>query len=244
MTCEETPCAKCTVHCKHPVCSVECQGDTDCEEENPALCGNPPSCATVCEPADCSTTCVAPEPKCSPVCEEAQCEWVSAAPACCPAAPSSTCKTAPLSTLSLGTKGVDKLAWKWRRGEATSDGELGNPADSTLYALCLYANGSLVRELNAIPGELWGLAAHGVSYDDPEGNFDGIKKMSVKSGVDGKARANVKGQNTEGTLDLPALPLALPVVAQLYNNDEGVCWTSSFPEARKNTETGFQAKQP
>jgi len=67
MRCEETTCAKCTVHCERPVCSIRCPKDY-CEKDT---C---PPCETVCHPAQCHTTCGAPQPNCSPVCEELDCK--------------------------------------------------------------------------------------------------------------------------------------------------------------------------
>lgn len=77
MQCQETQCAKCTVHCERPVCSVRCPKDM-CEKES---C---PKCETVCSPAQCHTTCQAPEPVCSPVCEETRCDWKCRKPENCP----------------------------------------------------------------------------------------------------------------------------------------------------------------
>eukprot|EP00466_Bigelowiella_natans_P002969 jgi/Bigna1/130968/aug1.13_g5676 len=74
---QNTPCAKCTIHCERPICSVRCPKDM-CEEEG---C---PKCETVCSPAKCHTKCVAPEPKCNPVCEETQCDWKCRKPTTCP----------------------------------------------------------------------------------------------------------------------------------------------------------------
>merc|ERR1719198_2939911 len=55
ISCEETPCAKCTIHCERPVCSVRCPKDMR-EKEG---C---PKCETVCSPAKCHTKCVAKRP--------------------------------------------------------------------------------------------------------------------------------------------------------------------------------------
>mmetsp|Transcript_24654 Transcript_24654/g.43825 ORF Transcript_24654/g.43825 Transcript_24654/m.43825 type:complete len:204 (+) Transcript_24654:39-650(+) len=77
ISCEETPCAKCTIHCERPICSVRCPKDM-CEMEG---C---PKCETVCSPAKCHTKCVAPEPKCNPVCEETKCDWKCKKPTTCP----------------------------------------------------------------------------------------------------------------------------------------------------------------
>jgi len=76
MRCEETPCAKCVVHCQRPVCSIRCPKDT-CEQDS---C---PKCEVVCAPPACHTTCTAPEPKCQPVCEELDCAHKCAKPTNC-----------------------------------------------------------------------------------------------------------------------------------------------------------------
>lgn len=77
MKCDQTPCAECTVHCAKPKCSVRCPKDM-CELES---C---PKCETICAPAECHTTCKAPEPVCSPVCEDTKCEWKCKKPTTCP----------------------------------------------------------------------------------------------------------------------------------------------------------------
>ena len=73
----QTPCAKCTIHCERPICSVRCPKDM-CEMEGCA------KCETVCSPAKCHTKCVAPEPRCNPVCEETKCDWKCKKPTTCP----------------------------------------------------------------------------------------------------------------------------------------------------------------
>jgi len=75
--CEETACAKCTVHCDKPQCNVRCPKDM-CEKND---C---PKCETVCSPANCRTSCIAPEPVCTPMCEETKCDWKCKKPTTCP----------------------------------------------------------------------------------------------------------------------------------------------------------------
>jgi len=77
MQCEETACAKCTIHCEKPICSVRCPKDM-CEKDS---C---PQCETVCAPAQCHTKCVAPDPVCTPLCEKTACEWKCKKPSMCP----------------------------------------------------------------------------------------------------------------------------------------------------------------
>jgi len=49
-----------------------------CEKDN---C---PKCETVCSPANCRTSCVAPDPVCTPMCEETKCDWKCKKPSTCP----------------------------------------------------------------------------------------------------------------------------------------------------------------
>jgi len=77
MQCQETACAQCTVHCEQPECSVRCPKDM-CEKDE---C---PKCETVCAPAECRPTCIAPEANCAPLCVETQCNWSCAKPTTCP----------------------------------------------------------------------------------------------------------------------------------------------------------------
>jgi len=43
-----------------------------------------PKCETVCAPAQCHTTCIAPKAQCAPLCEETSCSWSCAKPTTCP----------------------------------------------------------------------------------------------------------------------------------------------------------------
>merc|ERR1719424_2811111 len=71
MKCEETPCAKCTIHCERPTCSIRCPKE-DCQKES---C---PKCETVCEELECTNKCAKPtncaKPKCELQCEKPACE--------------------------------------------------------------------------------------------------------------------------------------------------------------------------
>jgi len=75
--CEETACARCKVHCDKPKCNVRCPKKM-CESKD---C---PKCETVCSPANCRTSCIAPEPVCTPMCEETKCDWKCKKPTTCP----------------------------------------------------------------------------------------------------------------------------------------------------------------
>lgn len=131
-----------------------------------------------------------------------------------------------------------KLGWKWL-GDETLPADLGTPLadDGTDYAFCVYDDGGAAQPVFqglAEGGGLCGLSAcwkvlagagPPIEYRHPTIDSDGLYRIRLKPGEDGKARVSVQG--LKQSLDLPDLPLTLPVTAQLQNS-EGVCWTASY----------------
>ena len=162
--------------------------------------------------------------------------------------------TTPLTTCLTAQKGLllykdktpnskDKLVWKWIKGQATTLGDLGNPAGTTAYTLCLYA-GTATAEATVPPDATkWKpIGTKGFKYKDKPGTADGITKVILKSGAANKSKALVKGKG-ENLPDLTT-PFDTPVTAQLVNSSNHVCMTNTFTTAKKN-ETGFyKAKAP
>ena len=75
----------------------------------------------------------------------------------------------------------------------------------------------------------WSANSKGFSYSDPDAAPTGIKRITLKSGIAGKAKIIVKGGGD--ALDTPPLPLAQDpqVVVQLKNTFHGGrCWESRF----------------
>jgi hypothetical protein len=71
---------------------------------------------------------------------------------------------------------------------------------------------------------------------------DGIHRIDLRAGIDGKAKVSVGGKR-EG-LDMPALgSLDLPLVMQLQATN-GECWQSTYAAegVTKHTDTIFAAK--
>ena len=180
-------------------------------------------------------------------------------PVCAPA-PLAGCKeaaTLKASSLRL-IPGVSpagrKLGWKWARGEATSSADLGAPLadDGTGYVFCVYdssASAQPVLQAVAGGGGTCGLAAcwkelggagPPLEYRHATGNADGLLRIRLTPGAAGKAKVQVQGQKQN--LDLPDLPLGLPVTAQLQNA-VGVCWTARFDTfVSKNDDQKFIAR--
>jgi hypothetical protein len=116
-------------------------------------------------------------------------------------------------------------------------GEIGDPSDSTAYALCLFdhvgGEGVLVDQIEIPAGAPWLSKGGGFAYLDPAGSVEGVKKVTVKSDSEGqntKLVLNASGAN----MTLPApydgdgyLALEPQVIVQVENS-AGACWSTAF----------------
>ena len=145
----------------------------------------------------------------------------------------------------------DKLQFKWLRGAATEMADFGDPTANAAYVLCVYdgsANPQPLVAALAPAGDTcqagrpcWTSTSTSYKYRDPLLSPAGLQSVDLRAGrIDGLAKMMVKGKG--GALRLPALPLALPVVAQLRNTQTGVCWDAEFTAADTNTATTFKAR--
>ncbi len=145
----------------------------------------------------------------------------------------------------------DVLAWKWTKGEATALADLGDPVAADGYTLCISSSspaGALLLEAHAPAGGLcndkpcWRAAGtKGFRYKDKERTPDGLDKLGLVPGAEGKAKVIVKGKGQ--SLALPALPLAPPLQVRLVAAG-GACWQATFSAAgvTKNDAGQFKAK--
>jgi acyl-homoserine lactone acylase PvdQ len=170
----------------------------------------------------------------------------------CEAAPRTGCR-APLvagsSQLQIRNRtpdAQDRLAWKWTRGPATTLAALGDPASTTSYDLCVYADRTLVSRTTAPAGgtcrgrACWRASATGWTFAHPDAAPRVLQKLILRSGPDGKAKLVAKGKG--GLLSLPALPIAdLPLHAQLVSTD-GQCWEATYAVIVRNDGAQLKAK--
>ena len=139
----------------------------------------------------------------------------------------------------------DQLLWRWFRGNS-SPADFGDPLDSTSYGLCIYDGASnLVSTACAPAGGLcarrpcWKVrTGHGFSYRDKNRTPNGVDRMLLKADAAGKSKLLVKGRGTN--LEMPHLPLTMPVKVQLKNTD-GVCWEATYSAAQSNGPQKFRA---
>lgn len=174
----------------------------------------------------------------------------------CPSVPAPGCLTAPSGSSRLilkdGSQARDKMSWRWRRGAETTPGDLGTPATTSAYALCLYAkaDGSTIPVMeNDIPAGLtcegapcWTASGDGFRYSDKETRHGAVASMRLTPGAEGQPSIDLRAKG--GAIGLPSLPLDLsaPARVQLLNTETGTCWEATFSTASKNTSNSFAAK--
>lgn len=149
----------------------------------------------------------------------------------------------------------DKLKWKMVKADFFEQADLGDPVTSTSYALCIYDQtasvATLVGQLEINPNAAWSsIAPKGFKYKDKVSTEDGIRKVLLKAGSDGKSKALLGA----GGLNLPTPPPLDgtkfmdqdPSVVVQFLNSEGTCWSSEFLAAssRSNEPSKFIAKSP
>jgi hypothetical protein len=123
--------------------------------------------------------------------------------------------------------------------------DFADPIGGAGYAFCLYVAGSLEVSASVPPGTAWKqLGDKGYKYKDKNGTSDGVQKVLVKgTGVPNKSKGLLKGKGSNLPFSGLTMPLGSPVVAQLRNNDTGVCLQGTFAMPIKSTAEQYKAKQ-
>jgi hypothetical protein len=167
-------------------------------------------------------------------------------PPLCRSAPLSGCRTARSTSLFFREKSRrEKLAWNFRKGQATSTEEFGNPASSTDFGLCIYVGNPATLYSAEIPASAtkWAALSNGQRYEDRTASEGGIERITLRASTRDRSRVMVDGRGDN--LDLPGLPLQLPVKVQLANSETGVCWEAEYgPEdVVNNVAERFRARK-
>jgi cysteine-rich repeat protein len=177
----------------------------------------------------------------------------------CSPAPQTGCReqTAPRGAFRFreaADPARSRLVWLWSKGVETMPEDFGNPFADTDYALCVYdasADPQPIMSARAPAGGTCGAAAipcwrelggpgPPVEYFDLLAASDGLMRVRLKPGAEGKARVIVGGRGA--ALSLPELPLAPPVTVQLQASS-GECWTATYQAfITKNADGRFRAR--
>ncbi len=215
---------------------------TPCSDDN--ACTGPDQC----QASVCTST---PLPNGTPCDDGNPCSRPDACSAgtCSGTAPALTCKTATpgAGLLMLDNRNPDtrdRLAWTWRKGTITTASDIGDPATTTPYTLCLYDTVAGVpqrRLLQTIPpSSRWKAFSRGFRYRDATLSAGGLQSIVLTQGTTGKASVQVRGKGQP--LELPGLPLGKQpnVIIQLMSPT--ACWSSTFSLAVENSIARFKAK--
>ncbi len=156
------------------------------------------------------------------------------------------------STLTLknsSNDAKDQMLWKWSKGSATATPDFGAPTTTTGFALCLYDGGpGLALTASAPAGgackngkPCWKASgAKGFRYGDADLTPQGIQKLTLQAGENGKAKIGFAGKGP--LLRMPALAtLAFPLVVQLQGT-HGECWSATYVSSLTQDASVVKAK--
>jgi hypothetical protein len=129
----------------------------------------------------------------------------------------------------------DSVSWKWSRGSATTLADFGDPTTTEGYVLCIYDAAPGVDFAASAPAggackngkPCWKASGtKGFKYGNAELTPEGVQKLTLLSGADGKAKIGFTGKGEP--LRMPALDgLTFPLIVQLQGT-HGECWAATY----------------
>ncbi len=177
----------------------------------------------------------------------------------CTNGPAAGCLVAAKASFQISDKAddsKDKLKWKWVKGDAFAQFDLGDPTATTSYRLCIFDQVAGVAQFAgkleiAAPNGAWlDKAPRGWLYKDKSRAIDGVDKIKLKPGDSGKTQAQLSAKGAILGAVLPG-PVGAQyffqdtdVVVQLVNDPEGQCWETTLAVATKNLDDRYKAKAP
>ncbi len=159
----------------------------------------------------------------------------------CGTTPEAGCRTPALSGKALlqlkagASDTKDALVWKWLGGTATLKAEFGDPTATTSYRLCVYDGSARAQPIlsaaapsaGACAGKpCWTERTSGFRYVDKNLTSNGLSRVQMVAGGDGRARIVLKGKGVGLAMPSP-LAIESPVTVQLRNS-EGACWEATY----------------
>ena len=159
------------------------------------------------------------------------------------------CKQSAVTSIVLKSSGTPAVIWKWQNGDATALRELGDPITTTDYDFCIYdgtvdQSGSpgLALSAQAPAGRNWYRKAAGFGYQSRDLAPDGVKRIRLRVGGAGAARAVVVGQGANLALQ-PLRSIVMPMTVQLKARSRATeqCWSSVYTRPAFASPTLFAA---
>lgn len=167
----------------------------------------------------------------------------------CSATPETGCKT-PFTTgksqvqvKNNADDTKDQGKFQWKAGSATDISEFADPTTAgETWSWCLYDDGALISGVDVPSGTGW--AAAGSTGFQFKGDSNGVAKLKVKAGDDGKAQVQVQAKSKLGNYSAPAPAFTGPVVSQVVIDDgvAPVCYQATFTAPKVNDGTKGQYK--
>jgi hypothetical protein len=243
----------------------ECRGDAGQCDVAESCTGSGPACpADGFEPngttCDDGNACVVGEACQSGACTGGVGEVCAACETC---VPGTGCEEVPRNDCFLSTEpfrskilikdatpdAIDKVIWKWIRGEAVTNADFGDPTTTDDYAFCVYDANGLVMQAHVPAAGTCGtkpcwkaLNGKGYKYVNSATTPEGIQKLLVKAGGAGLSKAILKGKG-DNLLMPTTMPLILNVQAELRSSN-GMCWSTihTTTGTSRNDSTQFKSK--
>ncbi len=142
-----------------------------------------------------------------------------------------------LRILNRFDSGGDRLAWKWARGAAFDQADLGLPDFDTTYSMCIFDQSAgidrFAGSINILPSENWeARGSKGYRYVDRYSTNGGLRKMLLRTGREGRTSFQLDARGEFLRTPAPTsvhdyFELDETLRVQLINS-EGMCWTSEF----------------
>jgi cysteine-rich repeat protein len=143
-------------------------------------------------------------------------------------------RTSRLLVQSASGKRNGRLRWRWGAGEKVPPGAVGDPTRTTTYDICMFGpDGDLMFRATAPAAAscdgrpCWTRRRSAFRYRDPNGTRNGLSSLRAAAGAHPAFAFTARG----AALELPQLPLALPVVVELQA-DHALCWSGVFRDRR------------
>lgn len=179
----------------------------------------------------------------------------------CAAVPVSGCIAAASAQVDIDERKPGKEKWKasWKKLSSTTvQADFGDPAaGETGYAVCVYDHGGFLHAEARVhrAGHLCGtrpcwkaLSTKGYKYGDKNADADGITKLQLKSGPEGKGQVQVAGRNdvSKGKAAMPVgvadgLAGATAAIVQVVGSD-AACFSATLTEVQTADGVRFRAR--